>query len=133
MAVHGRLYDVAALFALVGVRAEQMVGALTYNIEDDSLEIVSCDAEPLRQGIGRRLVQAAVAEAKQVGVRSVWCTTTNDNLAALGFWQALGFRLKTLRCNAVEEARQLKPTIPLVAENGLPIRDELDLELPLDA
>jgi hypothetical protein len=31
----------------------------------------------------------------------------------------------------VAEARRLKPEIPLVAGNGIPIRDELVLERPL--
>jgi hypothetical protein len=32
-----------------------------------------------------------------------------------------------VRPGAVEEARRLKPSIPLLAENGIPIRDEIDL------
>ena len=55
------------------------------------------------------------------------CTTTNDKLAALGFWQALGFVLVELRPGAVETAQRLKPSIPLHGYLGLPIRDEIDL------
>jgi hypothetical protein len=31
----------------------------------------------------------------------------------------------------VEESRRLKPSISLVGENGIPIRDEIELELVL--
>jgi hypothetical protein len=31
----------------------------------------------------------------------------------------------------VEQGRRIKPSIPLVGENGIPIRDELELELAL--
>jgi len=59
--------------------------------------------------------------------------TTNDNLRALGFYQRRGFRLASLRPGAVDEARRtLKPEIPEIGDDGIPIRDELDLEMDLD-
>lgn len=131
MVVHGRRYDVAALPALVAVADELIVGVLSYLVDADALEIVLCHAQPPRHGVGRALVNAAVGLARQQSLRRVWCTTTNDNLAALGFWQAVGFALVALRPGAVTLARQLKPTIPLCGYHGLPIRDELDLELQL--
>jgi hypothetical protein len=58
--------------------------------------------------------------------------TTNDNLGALAFYQRLGFRLSALRPGAVDEARAtLKPEIPATGEEGLPLRDELELSFPL--
>jgi hypothetical protein len=57
--------------------------------------------------------------------------TTNNNLRALAFYQKRGFRLVALIPGAVEQLRTLKPTIPLVDRTGLPIRDELHLELRL--
>jgi hypothetical protein len=59
--------------------------------------------------------------------------TTNDNLRALRFYQRRGLRLAALYPGAVEESRRLKPSIPLIGENGIPIRDELELELDLEA
>ena len=82
---------------------------------------------PPGQGVGRALVEATVDLARAQYLRRVWCTATNDNLAALGFWQALGFVLVELRPGAVETARRLKPSIPLHGYLGLPIRDEIDL------
>jgi hypothetical protein len=60
----------------------------------------------------------------------VWLVTTNDNLDALRFYQRRGFRLAKLRRGAVDAARsRLKPTIPEVGSFGIPIRDEIVLEL----
>lgn len=54
--------------------------------------------------------------------------TTNDNLEALRFYQRRGFVITGIRINAVEIARQMKPTIPEKGDFGIPIRDEIDLE-----
>ncbi len=128
VAVHDTIYDVPELPALVVADGRALLGVLAYAIDADEMEIVSCSAAPVGHGTGRRLVEAAVDLGCARGLRRVWCTTTNDNLAALGFWQALGFAMIELRPNAVEAARRLKPSIPTHGYLGLPIRDELDLE-----
>lgn len=126
--MHGQLYDVTRLPALVAVAEGAIVRVLSYVIERDELEVVSCDAQPPGHGNGRALVNAVIDLARARGVRRVWCTTINDNLPALGFWQAIGFRLAALRIGAVQSARQLKPSIPDYGYRGLAVRDELDLE-----
>ncbi len=131
IAVHGRLYDVTNLPAIVATGGAQLLGVLTYHVAGRELEIVSCDAQPPGTGVGRALAAAAVDLARSRALGRVWCTTTNDNLPALGFWQAVGFRLVALRPRAVEDARRLKPVIPVNGYRGLPIRDELDLALEL--
>jgi hypothetical protein len=40
-------------------------------------------------------------------------------------------RLAALHRNAVAESRRLKPEIPETGADGIPIRDELELELVL--
>jgi hypothetical protein len=57
--------------------------------------------------------------------------TTNDNLHALGFYQKRGFEIVTVYRGAVNESRKRKPTIPLVGMNGIPLRDEIELEMSL--
>lgn len=53
--------------------------------------------------------------------------TTNDNLLALKFYQKRRFILSKIIHNAVEEARKVKPKIPLIGNAGIPIRDEIVL------
>jgi hypothetical protein len=62
----------------------------------------------------------------------LWLISTNDNLNALKFYQKRGFSLVKLYKNAVNETRKkIKPEIPLIGENGIPIRDEVELEILL--
>ena len=58
--------------------------------------------------------------------------TTNDNLSALRFYQKRSFDMVRLYLNAVEEARKIKPEIPLTGNDGIPIRHEIELEMKLD-
>jgi GNAT superfamily N-acetyltransferase len=110
---------------------DRCVGLLTYEIEGDALEIVTIDALVEGQGIGTALLGAVEEVARAQGCRRLRLVTTNNNLRALLFYQRAGFRLVALVPGAVEESRKLKPSIPELDAAGLPIRDELHLELPL--
>ena len=76
----------------------------------DEREILSLDAFDRNRGIGSTLVQALLAA--QAVQTTVVVVTTNDSLAALGFYQKLGFALTAIRSHAVTEARRHKPSIP---------------------
>lgn len=131
---HGTVYHPAELPALVardGTGA--LVGALTYHIAHAALEIVTIDARPPRNGAGTALLVAAADLARRQGLARLWLVTTNDNLDALRFYQRRGLRLVAVRPGAVDQARALKPGIPLVGAYGIPIRDELELALDLRA
>lgn len=75
----------------------------------------------------------ALLEALQSRVADcdrIWLVTTNDNLDALRFYQRRGFSLCALRPGAVDDARHtLKPSISRTGAYGIPLRDELELEL----
>ena len=61
----------------------------------------------------------------------LWLITGNDNTSALRFYQKRGFRLVAVYRNAVDQARRLKPEIPLYGNDGIPITDEIELEMIL--
>lgn len=128
---HGRVFRPAELDGLAAERAGLLGGVLTWVVEGDTMELVSLDASQRREGIGSLLVHEAIEVARAAGLRRLVLTTTNDNCASLIFWQRLGFRLVALRPDAVASLRLLKPSIPELGENHVPIRDELDLELLL--
>jgi ribosomal protein S18 acetylase RimI-like enzyme len=46
-----------------------------------------------RRGIGRRLLEKALAAAREAGARTVWLETSNLNLPAVRAYERLGFRL----------------------------------------
>lgn len=56
-------------------------------------------------------------------------TTHNDKLDALRFYQKHGFQICHIHINSMEKARKQKPSIPQFGDYGIPIRDEIDLEM----
>jgi ribosomal protein S18 acetylase RimI-like enzyme len=127
---HGTAYRLSTLPALVAVADDgTLVGALTWAVDEDALEIVSIDAQPPRLGTGTALLDAAIAYARERGLHRVWLITTNDNLDALRFYQRRGLRITGVSPGALDRSRQLKPGIPLVGAYGIPLRDELTLEI----
>ena len=126
-----RVIRPAELDGFAALQGEKPIGLLTYRTEGPDCEIVTLDSTVQGKGIGTMLIDAVKQKAKVNGCRRLWLITTNDNLNALGFYQKKGFRLVALYPNALEASRKLKPEISLKASNGVPIRDELELELEL--
>lgn len=106
-------------------------GLLTFQIRADECEITSLNSLEEGKGIGSRLINEIIREAKERNCCRVFLITTNDNLNALGFYQKRGFELSALRRGAINESRKLKPSIPLFGENNIPLRDEVELEMKL--
>ena len=102
---HGERIYPARLPGFVALSGERIVGHISYRIEGGRCEITSIDATPQHEGIGTRLLEAAIEAARRAGCRAVWLTTTNDNLDAIRFYQRRGFRLLALRPGAVDRAR----------------------------
>jgi DNA-3-methyladenine glycosylase I len=95
------------------------------------MEIVVLDTVESGRGAGSALIAECVREAIANDATRVWLITTNDNVNALRFYQRRGFVLVALHRDAVADARRgLKPEIPEIGNDGIPIRDELELELP---
>ncbi len=127
--IHDAEYFPHELPGLIARRGGTIVGLLTYRLEYHACEIVTLNSFLPHIGVGRSLLDAVRELARQAGCVRIWLVTTNDNLSALGFYQHYGFSLYALHCGAVSRSRQIKPEIPLVGENGIPIRDELELEI----
>jgi GNAT superfamily N-acetyltransferase len=109
-----------------------VVGLATFELSGPECELVTLNAFRAGQGIGSALLDRVTQAAAAHGCRRVWLVTTNDNLAALGFYQRQGMRLVAVHPGAVDEARRVKPTIPVTGDHGIPLHDELELELRLD-
>ena len=125
---HGTIYEPHKLTGFVAAQAAQElpIGLITYQLQDNQCEIVTLDSLQPRQGIGSALIEAVKDVAKQSDCERIWLITTNDNLKALRFYQKRGFTLAALHRNAIEQARKLKPQIPAIGIDGIPIRDEID-------
>lgn len=132
---HGVSYTPANLPGFVAIEqngakeSEKRVGLVTYTIQGDMCEIVTLDSVQPGMGIGTALIEAVKKVAAQATCRRLWLITTNDNLNALHFYQKRGFTLAAIHKNALEQARKLKPQIPLFGDDGIPLRDEIELEI----
>ena len=127
----GRVHEAAALPGFIAVIDAVPCGVITYRIEDGECEVVSLNSLAEGRGAGTALLAAVREAARLAGCRRVWLVTTNDNLAAVRFYQKRGFRLAALYPGAIDCSRRLKPSIPETGIDGIPIRDEIELELPL--
>ncbi|MET0205833.1 MAG: GNAT family N-acetyltransferase [Thermoleophilaceae bacterium] len=127
----GRVHEPTGYPMLVAIHEGQVAGALTYEVRDGQMEAVTVDAFVDGVGAGTALIEAAAEEARRQGCRRLWLITTNDNTNALRFYQRRGMRLAALHRDAIAESRRLKPEIPETGADGIPIRDELELELVL--
>lgn len=126
----GRVHDVLALPGLVGVLDGERSGAATWSEDgEDGWELVTLNSAAPGRGVGRALLSAAAGAARAAGCRRLWLITTNDNTRALRLYQRMGWDLVALHRGAVDEARRLKPEIPLLGSDGIPLRHELELEL----
>ena len=134
----GTAHDASVLPALVAVQDGEIVGLATFRVADGECELVTLDSLREGRGIGSALLAGVSEQAGRHGCERLWLITTNDNLNAIRFYQRRGMRLVAVHPGAVDEARQIKPSIPLIAsipligEHGIPIHDEVELELRLD-
>jgi DNA-3-methyladenine glycosylase I len=130
--VHGTTYRPAELPGFVALQAGEWVGLVTYCIAAAACEIVTLDSLRPGIGVGTALLDAVQGATRRANCTRIWLITTNDNLNALRFYQRRGFSLVAVHRGAVEHARRLKPEIPAIGQAGIPIQDEIELELSLD-
>jgi ribosomal protein S18 acetylase RimI-like enzyme len=107
------------------------IGLVTYRMAENACEVVTLNSLQENQGVGTALLDAVRDAAVQAGCDRIWLITTNDNLRALGFYQKRGYRLVAVHRDALQRSRELKPSIPWVSPDGIPLRDEIELEYPI--
>jgi ribosomal protein S18 acetylase RimI-like enzyme len=125
----GRVHDTRAFPGLVAEIDGASAGLLQYRVHDRQCEILVLIAVKPRAGAGRRLLEAVAQVAQAHGCRRPWLVTTNDNRGAIAFYRSVGWRQVAVHRGAVREARRLKPEIPERGEGGVPIEDEVELEI----
>jgi len=127
----GRIHRADALPGFKALQGNMPVGLVTYNIDGPSCEIVSLNSIVEKAGIATELVSAVREHAVSSGCSRLWLITTNDNMHALRFFQKRGFLLAAIHRDAISHSRQLKPQIPQFGIDGIPLRDEIELEMIL--
>ena len=123
-------YNILRLPNFVGVHDGKPVGFIMFAKEGSVCEIVALYAAHEKQGLGTALIEHVKVAAKKDGCSRLWLMTTNDNTMALRFYQKRGFVITAVRTGAIDEQRKIKP-IPRFGNDGIPIRDEIELEFLL--
>ena len=131
MILRGQVVDMTGVDGLIAQDADDIIGLITFIRYDGTLEITSLDSLREHQGIGTALLDAVIAIARESGVTRIVLITTNDNLNAMRFYQKRGFDMANLYRNAMDVSRRLKPEIPLIGEDDIPLRHEIEFELLL--
>ena len=78
-----------------------------------------------------KLINRVIEKAKLYRCKRVWLITTNDNSHAIRFYQKRGFEWVGFYKDSVQDSRKLKPEIPELGDDDIPIKHEIEFELKL--
>jgi len=119
-------FVVTELPAYVAKTSDKIIGFVSFVEADDAIIIVALGVLPRYQcsGVGRRLLERVENEAVKMRKKRLLVSTSNDDLPALAFYQAIGFQIYEVKPNVIAE----KHGRILEGIAGLPIRDELRLQ-----
>lgn len=127
----GKVIDTTTLPGFLYMEEERIKGVATYQVEDLECEIVTLNSFEENRGIGTAMIKRILEVARKSGCRRVWLITTNDDVHAIRFYQRQGFELVAAHINAMEHSRMLKPSIPHIGMDDIPIKHELEFEILL--
>ena len=128
IASRGMLYNPLELPGFIASTKGKKIGLVTYRLDGEECELLTLDSTTENLGAGTALVEAVKEVAQAAGCSKVWLITTNDNTHALRFYQRRGFRIREVRPGAVDLEREtIKPEIPVIGNDGIPITDEIEL------
>lgn len=132
----GVRFEADALPAFVALDASNKnrpVGHLTYHVDQHGLEVITLAACEPGLGVGTALMNRAELEARECGAKRLFLTTTNDNLEALRFYQRRAMRIVKVHTGMMDRYRISGEPVPAIGKNGIPIHDEIELEIALES
>jgi GNAT superfamily N-acetyltransferase len=117
---------------LVARDGDQTIGYLQL-IDSDAtrereLRSLAVTEERQRQGVGRALIDRAIAECRADGIETLLVATAAADIGNLRFYQLLGFRMLRIERDAFTEPRGYPPRLMI---DGVPLRDRVWLDLRL--
>ncbi|MBB4862003.1 ribosomal protein S18 acetylase RimI-like enzyme [Pseudomonas nitritireducens] len=111
--------------------ADSVRGVLTLTPREPGVaEItsVAVEEEWQERGLGRRLLLAAIEQAREAGLQRLTIATGNSSLAQLGLYQRVGFRIV-----GIDPDYFVRHYPEPIVENGIQCRDQIRLALDLNA
>ncbi len=127
----GRSHEMASLKGFIATDevTGRLAGIALFRADPHEMELVALDSIFQRRGIGTRLLDSVIAHFRNSGYKRLCLITTNDNVNAIRFYQKRGFDLCAFHKEGIKKARSIKPQIPHVGYDGIPIRHELEFEM----
>ncbi|MBN2214830.1 MAG: GNAT family N-acetyltransferase [Bacteroidales bacterium] len=124
----GQVHNVSDLPGFIAIKGGEITGLITYRIYNKECEIVTLDSRVRNLGLGTQLISKVIAAAKNNNCTRVWLVTTNDNIQAIRFYQKRDFVWTGFHRNAIESYRKIKPEIPELGNDHIPIKHEIEFE-----
>ena len=132
VAVHHELYDLRELPCLLAISDErELLGYCYYRLCKNECEIMAIESVTQNIGAGTALIKAVVKIAADTNCTRIYLQTTNDNVHAFRFYQRRGFTMCAVRWNELDYLRKIKPTIPLLGDDDIPLLHEIEFEMIL--
>jgi GNAT superfamily N-acetyltransferase len=117
---------------LVALEDGSLVGHLQLVESDDADEVelksMAVVEHQRRNGVGRALIERAVAESRAGGARTMLVSTATASTGNLRFYQRLGFRMLSIDRDAFTAATGYPDGITI---EGIPLRDRVWLSMAL--
>jgi GNAT superfamily N-acetyltransferase len=129
--VRGRLVTPQDVEAFGAYRDDRLQGVGTWRVEQGILYLLTLNNVTDCRGVGVALLETVLAMGRRKGFPFMRAMLSNDNLPALRFYQKRGFRIVAVHSGVVDMMRALKPSIPEIGLDGIPMRDEIELEIVL--
>ena len=131
LAINGKLWDSRTMSGFAAFNSDEILGYLLYEFHDGVCEIMLLQSIAQNIGIATALIEQVKQFTKSKSINKIIVQTSNDNSHAFRFYQRRGFTIREIRLGAMDAARKLKPSIPLIGEDGIPLRDEIEFEMEI--
>ena len=128
----GNILDTTNLPGFICKKNDQIIGLVTYHIENNDCEIVTLNSVVQNKGLGTKLLNKVIEMAKDNNCKRIWLITTNDNTNAIRFYQKREFEWVGFYKDAIIESRRLKPEIPEYGDDNIPIKHEIEFEYKIE-
>jgi ribosomal protein S18 acetylase RimI-like enzyme len=129
--VRGRLLGPEDVEAFGAYLDNQLQGVVTWRVEEGTLYMLTMNNITDQRGVSVALLNRMLQLGRERKFAFMRALLTNDNYKGLRFYQKRGFRIVAVHPGVVDMMRQMKPSIPLTGVDGIPMRDEIELEVVL--
>ena len=131
LVIRGKKFYPSQLDGIIAENENGIAGFLFYEVRDKDCEIIVFEVFDKFKGTGTSILDNLKEVAKDKKCQRIYLMTTNDHLDALRFYQKRGFHICGIHIDSVKNSRKIKPTIGMIGDHDIPVRDEIDFEFLL--